>query len=170
MNEVREDAVREANSTDWWVTGTRVYDRRQDSTAYHAFLALYRLSLYVRRAAYRKAAEYDLTPPQTDVLFHIDPGEKMSLTELSRRLVCHKSNVTHVVDTLEASGYVRRVPSKEDRRRIDVELTHEGVALRQRADREQTTWSLAQMTPLSDEEQEQFLELCRRLEATWVDD
>lgn len=169
MNDRLEQAEIRAQEN-WWETGTHVYDRRQDSTAYHAFMVLYRLSLHVRRAVYRKASDFGLTPPQCDVLFHLDPGEKMSLTELSYRLVCHKSNVTHVIDTLEATGLVRRVPSKEDRRRIDVVLTPKGEAIRAEADREQTTWALKRMTPLNEDEQRLFLELCQKLETTWVEE
>lgn len=49
--------------------------------------------------------------------------EPLSLTELAARLTCVRSNITQLVDRLEADGLVRRVDDPRDRRSIRAELT-----------------------------------------------
>jgi DNA-binding MarR family transcriptional regulator len=50
----------------------------------------------------------------------------MSLGEVAKRLACVRSNVTQLVDRLEADGLVRREPDPADRRSIRAVITEEG--------------------------------------------
>jgi DNA-binding MarR family transcriptional regulator len=50
-------------------------------------------------------------------------GEPLTLGQLAGRLSCVRSNITQLVDRLEADGFVKRVADPEDRRSIRVELT-----------------------------------------------
>jgi DNA-binding MarR family transcriptional regulator len=52
-----------------------------------------------------------------------EAGEPLSLSELAARLACVRSNITQLVDRLEADGLVRRVDDPSDRRSIRAELT-----------------------------------------------
>jgi DNA-binding MarR family transcriptional regulator len=52
--------------------------------------------------------------------------EPLALSELAARLSCVRSNMTQLVDRLEAEGLVRRVNDPDDRRCIRAELTPEG--------------------------------------------
>lgn len=56
-----------------------------------------------------------------------DAGEPLSLSELAERLNCVRSNITQLVDRLEADGLVRRVDDAADRRSVRAELTSSGV-------------------------------------------
>ena len=47
----------------------------------------------------------------------------MSLGELASRLSCVRSNMTQLVDRLEAEGLARRVDDPEDRRGVKAEIT-----------------------------------------------
>ncbi len=53
----------------------------------------------------------------------VEAGEPLSLSELAARLVCVRSNITQLVDRLEADGLVRRVEDPEDRRSVRAALT-----------------------------------------------
>jgi DNA-binding MarR family transcriptional regulator len=53
-------------------------------------------------------------------------GKPMPLGELADRLACVRSNMTQLVDRLEADGLVRRVACPTDRRSIQAEITEEG--------------------------------------------
>jgi DNA-binding MarR family transcriptional regulator len=53
-------------------------------------------------------------------------GEPLALSELAARLSCVRSNMTQLVDRLEADGLVRRVDHPDDRRCIRAELTPQG--------------------------------------------
>src|SRR5690606_27256551 len=53
-------------------------------------------------------------------------GAPLALGELAGRLSCVRSNVTQLVDRLEADGLVRRVNDPTDRRSIRAALTEAG--------------------------------------------
>lgn len=55
-------------------------------------------------------------------------GDPLPLGELAARLSCVRSNVTQLVDRLEAEGLVRRVTDPADRRSVRAELTAAGRA------------------------------------------
>ena len=56
----------------------------------------------------------------------LDAGEPLPLGQLAGRLSCVKSNVTQLVDRLEADGFVARKPDPHDRRTRLAELTAAG--------------------------------------------
>jgi DNA-binding MarR family transcriptional regulator len=53
-------------------------------------------------------------------------GEAVSLSELAGRLSCVRSNMTQLIDRLEADGLVRRVDCPSDRRSVKAEITYLG--------------------------------------------
>ncbi len=79
------------------------------------------------------AAEFGLTPPQMFALRALDPATPMPMRDLAARLHCDSSNVTGLVDGLEAHGLVERRPAAHDRRVKMISVTDEGAELRRRA-------------------------------------
>ncbi len=72
-----------------------------------------------------------LTRPQASVLKQLEPdGDGMPIVAMAQQMGCHSSNLTGLVDRLEARGAVRRVPHAEDRRVKVVHLTPAGADLR----------------------------------------
>jgi DNA-binding MarR family transcriptional regulator len=55
-----------------------------------------------------------------------DAGESLPLTQLAERLSCVKSNITQLVDRLEADGFVAREADPRDRRTRLAALTPAG--------------------------------------------
>ena len=70
---------------------------------------------------------YGLTSVQAKTLSLL--REPLPMRGLAERLVCDASNVTGIVDRLEARGLVRRVPDPADRRVRTVVATDEGHAM-----------------------------------------
>ena len=101
-----------------------------------------------------------LSSLQCHVLHLIEPGRETSMGRLADTLSCDASNVTGLVDRLEARGLVRRRPSAEDRRVKVLDLTPAGSKVRTRL--------LARMTahplPLSRLSQAEQRTLVRLLE------
>jgi DNA-binding MarR family transcriptional regulator len=56
-----------------------------------------------------------------------EAGEALTLSELAARLSCVRSNITQLIDRLEADGLVRRVDDADDRRSVRAELTQIGA-------------------------------------------
>jgi DNA-binding MarR family transcriptional regulator len=57
-----------------------------------------------------------------------EANEPLPLGQLAERIACVKSNVTQLVDRLEADQLVRRVPDPSDRRSVRAEITDDGRA------------------------------------------
>ena len=74
--------------------------------------------------------EFELSPIQCHVLHLIEPERPLSMSQLAQTLSCDASNVTGLVDRLEARGLVCRQPSPDDRRVKVLQLTPTGVRLR----------------------------------------
>ena len=55
-----------------------------------------------------------------------ESNEPLPLGQLAERIACVKSNVTQLVDRLEADDLVRRVPDPTDRRSVRAEITRDG--------------------------------------------
>jgi DNA-binding MarR family transcriptional regulator len=69
-----------------------------------------------------------LSAPKFSVLKElVGAGDPLSLSELASRLACVRSNMTQLVDRLEADGLVRRVDCPTDRRSVKAEITPEGA-------------------------------------------
>ncbi|SDS55641.1 MarR family winged helix-turn-helix transcriptional regulator [Microlunatus soli] len=62
----------------------------------------------------------------------------LTMRELAHRMACEASNVTFVVDKLEAGGLVERIPHPDDRRAKRVCLTAAGKTTRSRLMRQLT--------------------------------
>jgi DNA-binding MarR family transcriptional regulator len=74
--------------------------------------------------------EFDLSPVQCHVLHLIEPERPLPMGRLATTLSCDASNVTGLIDRLEARGLVERRPSREDRRVKVIQLTPAGSRLR----------------------------------------
>jgi|SRR5947209_257090 len=116
--------------------------------------------LYRRLYAFREAqlAELDLTLPQALVLRQLQPRAPMH--EIAVRMGCKASNVTGIVDRLEARGLVRRHTPEGDRRVKQIALTEAGETLRRQA--EGLMSSMPEPDALSDDDRVAFRDLLRR--------
>jgi DNA-binding MarR family transcriptional regulator len=78
------------------------------------------------------AAEFDLSPTQVHVLRLLEPGKAVPMGRLAGGLGCDASNITGVVDRLEARGLVQRKAAERDRRVKVLVVTDRGLDLRRR--------------------------------------
>jgi DNA-binding MarR family transcriptional regulator len=91
--------------------------------------ALFHTAGTVQAHAELKLAAVGLSLPKLAALTALsEAGESMALSQLAERLSCVKSNITQLVDRLEADGFVTRSPDANDRRARLAVLTPEGRA------------------------------------------
>jgi DNA-binding MarR family transcriptional regulator len=57
----------------------------------------------------------------------VEAGEALSLSECAKRMTCVRSNITQLMDRLEAEGLVKRVDDPNDRRGVRATLTPLGL-------------------------------------------
>jgi DNA-binding MarR family transcriptional regulator len=71
--------------------------------------------------------EVDLSVAKYSALKQLAAAEEpLSLSDMAARLVCVRSNISQLVDRLEADGLVRRVEDPKDRRCVRAALTDLG--------------------------------------------
>jgi MarR family transcriptional regulator, organic hydroperoxide resistance regulator len=105
---------------------------RRSSRAAEAWELLFDLLMRQRTRLPQVAAEFALSEPQCHVLRAIEPGAQVPMRRLVERLGCDASNVTGIVDRLEARGLVERTACPHDRRVRMVRLTPRGTGTRAR--------------------------------------
>ena len=76
------------------------------------------------------AASFEMTMPQVLLLKELSPDEARPMSRLAMSLACDASNVTGLVDRLEARGLIARREAAHDRRVKEIVLTEAGVAHR----------------------------------------
>src|SRR2546427_9615376 len=77
-------------------------------------------------------AELDLAPVQAKALHELNVEPPISMRALAERLKSDPSNVTGLIDRLEARGLVERRPDPNDRRIKGLALTAAGAKMRER--------------------------------------
>ncbi|WP_091307090.1 MarR family winged helix-turn-helix transcriptional regulator [Micromonospora chersina] len=99
--------------------------------------AVVRMSLltrHLRAVKDRALAELDLQEKEYGTLHALaGRGGRAAPSEIAGDLRMAPASITARVDALVRRGFVRRIPSEVDRRRIDVELTDAGRTAWQRA-------------------------------------
>jgi len=84
--------------------------------------------------AYRPVLEpLGLTHPQYLVMLALWDHNPLSVKEVSAQLLHEPATISPLLRRLEDMGYVRRTPNTQDARALDVELTAEGLALKEKA-------------------------------------
>jgi len=70
-----------------------------------------------------------LNVSQIDVLAALARAEdaRLNCSEIAQATLITKGGITGILDRLEARGLIQRVPSREDRRSIRIELTEKGI-------------------------------------------
>ena len=134
----------------------------EESAAAEAWAELRTLLGRQRRRFLIAASELDLHPAQAGVLLQL--ASPLPMNELAAVLACDNSNVTGLVDRLEARGLVARQANPDDRRVKRVVLTTAGIRLRDQL-LESVGRPPAGFRRLSPAEQLQLRDLLRRVVA-----
>ncbi|WP_188135668.1 MarR family winged helix-turn-helix transcriptional regulator [Lentzea indica] len=123
---------------------------------------VYELSRRLDEHSRNSVTEFGLTLPQANAIR--DLGTPLTTRELAVRMCCEPSNVTFVIDRLEAQGLVERVPHPNDRRARHLVLTPKGVELRaQLLDRVSSESPLAHLSDVErDQLRDQLLRALKR--------
>jgi DNA-binding MarR family transcriptional regulator len=91
------------------------------------------------------------------------PEHRATPSEIAAWQQMSPSGITGRLDALEKRGFVRRLPSPTDRRKVIVELTEEGRQAWRRTFDPQTNEEARVLATLDPDEQEQFNGMLRRM-------
>ena len=103
------------------------------SMGYALAEGIYNVHGSLQRSVSAVLAKLDLTEALADLVWQLDPTDgPQSRRTLAARLHCDPSNVTLLVDRLEARGLVESCPDRNDRRMKAIALTPKGRRARTR--------------------------------------
>jgi DNA-binding MarR family transcriptional regulator len=106
-------------------------------------------------------SELGLSFQQSMALMQLEPDEPLQMSALATALQCDNSNVTGLVDRLEAAGLAERRPAERDRRVKTVVLTPHGEAVKDEVRRRAGT-PPPEIARLSEADAEKLREILRR--------
>jgi DNA-binding MarR family transcriptional regulator len=71
----------------------------------------------------------EINRAQGRIMFPLWKEDGISIAELSQKTALSKTSLTSMLDRLEKAGHIKRVHSKEDRRKVLIYLTEKNIAL-----------------------------------------
>ena len=101
--------------------------------------------------------QFTLTTPRFYALVHLGAQPGMSLSELSKLMLCDKSNATRIIKSMEADGLVLRRPHETDGRTLRLFLTPEGEKRREQTMIAHRRFNLKRREVLDEVEQDNLL-------------
>jgi MarR family transcriptional regulator, organic hydroperoxide resistance regulator len=108
-----------------------VRTKPRTSPAHEAQKFFFEIAMAHRSTVGAALTELGLSFPQAHALRLLDPERPMAMSALAERLFCDASNVTGIVDRLEARGLVTRQSAAGDRRVKALTITAAGSELRE---------------------------------------
>jgi MarR family transcriptional regulator, organic hydroperoxide resistance regulator len=107
-------------------------DKTQSDLGREIWSLLHRLFQSARPTLIAVCQEYELTPPQAFLLRYLEPDKPVAMNELAETLACDASNITGLVDKLEARGLLQRQQDSADRRVKMIVVTESGARFRRK--------------------------------------
>ena len=101
-----------------------------NAAAREAWGLFWRIFMEDKRRRWAILSEMGLSPQQSMAISTLRPGEPMPMSALAEAMHCDNSNITGIVDRLEAAGLAERRPHEGDRRVKAVVLTEKGERTR----------------------------------------
>lgn len=96
--------------------------------------ALYSTQLAMSKLYRGLLRELELTYPQYLTMLVLWQRDRQTVSEIGEHLYLDSATLTPLLKRLEAAGLITRQRSRQDERQVEVALTDQGRALRQRAE------------------------------------
>ncbi len=115
----------------------------------------------------RELKEFGMTEQQYNVLRVLRgaKGEPVSVQAILENMVQRSSNITRIVDKLVAKGLSERKECATNRRKMDITITKEGLALLERLDEKVLAFHRPYAEKLGEKELDTLKELIQKLRA-----
>ncbi len=136
---------------------------RAETAALNTFIKLMRAADSLNSRLMPVIEQHGLTFSQFGVLealYHLGP---LCHTELAQKILRSGGNLTLVAKNLERNGWVRPVPSPDDKRVRRLALTPKGKSLIEKAFRDHVANLVRQMSALTSAEQDELGRLAKKL-------
>jgi MarR family 2-MHQ and catechol resistance regulon transcriptional repressor len=127
------------------------------------FIVLSRASKVILEEAHKTSEKHGLNPTEFAVLELLHHRGRQPIQKIGQKILLRSGSMTYVVDKLEKRGLLERVFCEEDKRVTYMSITPDGVNLMTSIFPEHAENIESIMSSLSTEEQNQAIELVRKL-------
>lgn len=150
---------------------TEIREEHRTTLARMAVDAVIAVAACAERDLDRHAAEFGISDAKLEVLEVLSccSGRRACLFSLGDRLGVTRPNITKLVDGLERSGLVTRIPHPDDRRMVQAQLTPEGAAVAAHALPGRVAIMERAWASLGDDELERLVWVLRRAAAGLIE-
>jgi MarR family transcriptional regulator, 2-MHQ and catechol-resistance regulon repressor len=142
---------------------TKFKGNEKEIRALNSYIKLVRATEAVNARTGQNFMAAGLSVSQFGVLEALLHGGPLCQRDLARKILKSTGNITMVIDNLEKRGLVLRERDSGDRRFITIHLSDAGRELIAAIFPKQVAAIVAEMSALTDEEQEELARLCRKL-------
>ncbi|AXT19108.1 MarR family transcriptional regulator [Flavobacteriaceae bacterium AU392] len=132
---------------------------------FQAIFEIIRTGHWITDSISKELKEFGIYEPQYNVLRILRgaKGKPISVNTILENMVQRSSNVTRIVDKLETKRLVKRTLSHEDRRKMDIIITQDGIELLKKLDKKVHNFHKPMMNNLNSEETETLKRLIKKL-------
>ena len=148
---------------DTTTTRPTIYDARTFEPKRSIGRLLGRVKVEMGEAIDRELAPFDISAAQFAILVGLANGEADSASGLCKGMSYDPGAMTRMIDRLEQKGLIRRTDHPDDRRRIGLELTAEGKAVRPKLIAAMVKVLNHRLRGFSNAEIDQFSDFLRRM-------
>lgn len=89
-------------------------------------IVMNKMSASIENALNQQWKDLNINETEFLVLFALDANGPLTIQEIGLKINMTSGTMTYVIDKLEDKKYIKRNRSSTDRRRIFIEMTHEG--------------------------------------------
>ena len=131
---------------------------------YNAIFELIKTGHRLTDTVSRELKEFDIYEPQFNVLRILQgsKGKPISVNTILERMIQRSSNVTRIVDKLEAKSLVERTLCADDRRKMDIIITLKGSELLLKLNKKVEAFHKPMMNNLTEKEFETLEKLIKK--------
>ena len=127
------------------------------------FIVLSRATKVISEESNKIIEQFGLNPTEFGVLELLHHRGRKPIQKIGQKILLRSGSMTYVVNRLEEKGYLQRIFCEEDKRITYIEITDAGVSLVEEIFPDHVKKIESLMSGLSKEEQEQTIELVKKL-------
>lgn len=135
----------------------------QEQESLKLFIVFSRAFAAVLKEVEKDMRSYGLNPTEFAVLELIYHKGEQPIQKIGEKVLIASSSITYVVDKLEEKGYLRRTPSKNDRRITLANITEKGSSYMAQIFPKHSAFIHSLMDSLDKEEKDQMLHLLKKM-------
>ncbi|MBO3698189.1 MarR family winged helix-turn-helix transcriptional regulator [Roseivirga sp. E12] len=137
----------------------------ENKTYFSAIVEIIKTGHWITDMVSQELKEYDISEPQFNVLRILkgQKGKPITVEVIASLMIHRSSNVTRIIDKLLIRGLVSRQECQTNRRKMDINITAEGIEFLKLLDKKVTDFHKPMMSKISEKEAKDLTRIIKKL-------